>query len=204
MIGQIRGILIDKQPPEILVEVGGITYEIQVPMSSLYQLPEIGQELVLYTHFVVREDAQLLYGFYDTKGKAMFRSLIRVNGVGPKLALGILSGMEADEFARTVRNNDITSMVNMPGIGKKTAERLIVEMRDRLGDWDTVDAAVSGADASNLASSIGAASRDAETALISLGYKPQRAAQAIAQVLRQSPDISDSEALIRLALKSMV
>ncbi len=204
MIGQIRGILIDKQPPEILVEVGGITYEIQVPMSTLYQLPEIGQELVLYTHFVVREDAQLLYGFYDTKGKAMFRSLIRVNGVGPKLALGILSGMEADEFARTVRNNDITSMVNMPGIGKKTAERLIVEMRDRLGDWDTVDAAVSGADASNLASSIGAASRDAETALISLGYKPQRAAQAIAQVLRQSPDISDSEALIRLALKSMV
>tara|TARA_B100000959_G_scaffold197563_1_gene206629 strand:+ start:4032 stop:4622 length:591 start_codon:yes stop_codon:yes gene_type:complete len=196
--------LIDKQPPEILVEVGGITYEIQVPMSTLYQLPEIGQELVLYTHFVVREDAQLLYGFYDTKGKAMFRSLIRVNGVGPKLALGILSGMEADEFARTVRNNDITSMVNMPGIGKKTAERLIVEMRDRLGDWDTVDAAVSGADASNLASSIGAASRDAETALISLGYKPQRAAQAIAQVLRQSPDISDSEALIRLALKSMV
>ncbi len=204
MIGQIRGILIDKQPPEILVEVGGITYEIQVPMSTLYQLPEIGQELVLYTHFVVREDAQLLYGFYDTKGKAMFRSLIRVNGVGPKLALGILSGMEADEFARTVRNNDITSMVNMPGIGKKTAERLIVEMRDRLGDWDTVDAAVSGADASNLASSTGAASRDAETALISLGYKPQRAAQAIAQVLRQSPDISDSEALIRLALKSMV
>jgi|TARA_B100001964_G_scaffold162907_1_gene178816 Holliday junction DNA helicase RuvA len=196
--------LIDKQPPEILVEVGGITYEIQVPMSTLYQLPEIGQELVLYTHFVVREDAQLLYGFYDTKGKAMFRSLIRVNGVGPKLALGILSGMEADEFARTVRNNDITSMVNMPGIGKKTAERLIVEMRDRLGDWDTVDAAVSGADASNLATSIGAASRDAETALISLGYKPQRAAQAIAQVLRQSPDISDSEALIRLALKSMV
>jgi len=204
LIGQIRGILIDKQPPEILVEVGGITYEIQVPMSTLYQLPEIGQELVLYTHFVVREDAQLLYGFYDTKGKAMFRSLIRVNGVGPKLALGILSGMEADEFARTVRNNDITSMVNMPGIGKKTAERLIVEMRDRLGDWDTVDAAVSGADASNLATSIGAASRDAETALISLGYKPQRAAQAIAQVLRQSPDISDSEALIRLALKSMV
>ena len=204
MIGQIRGILIDKQPPEILVEVSGITYEIQVPMSTLYLLPEIGQELVLYTHFVVREDAQLLYGFYDTKGKAMFRSLIRVNGVGPKMALGILSGMEADEFVRTVRNNDITSMVNMPGIGKKTAERLIVEMRDRLGDWDTVDAAASAADAGSLASSIGAASKDAETALISLGYKPQQAARAIAQVLRQSPDISDSEELIRLALKGMV
>jgi Holliday junction DNA helicase RuvA len=204
LIGQIRGILIDKQPPDILVEVGGITYEIQVPMSTLYQLPEIGQELVLYTHFVVREDAQLLYGFYDTKDKVMFRSLIRVNGVGPKMALGILSGMEADEFVRTVRNNDITSMVNMPGIGKKTAERLIVEMRDRLGDWDTVDAAASAADAGSLASSIGAASKDAETALISLGYKPQQAARAIAQVLRQSPDISDSEELIRLALKGMV
>ena len=204
MIGQIRGILIDKQPPDILVEVGGITYEIQVPMSTLYQLPEIGQELVLYTHFVVREDAQLLYGFYDTKDKVMFRSLIRVNGVGPKMALGILSGMEADEFVRTVRNNDITSMVNMPGIGKKTAERLIVEMRDRLGDWDTVDAAASAADAGSLASSIGAASKDAETALISLGYKPQQAARAIAQVLKQSPDISDGEELIRLSLRSMV
>ncbi|HAJ75078.1 MAG TPA: Holliday junction branch migration protein RuvA [Gammaproteobacteria bacterium] len=204
MIGQIRGILIDKQPPEILVEVSGITYEIQVPMSTLYLLPEIGQELVLYTHFVVREDAQLLYGFYDTKGKAMFRSLIRVNGVGPKMALGILSGMEADEFVRTVRNNDITSMVNMPGIGKKTAERLIVEMRDRLGDWDAGDAAASAADAGSLASSISSASKDAETALISLGYKPQQAARAIAQVLKQSPDISDGEELIRLSLRSMV
>jgi|TARA_B100000315_G_scaffold253797_1_gene293387 Holliday junction DNA helicase RuvA len=204
LIGQIRGILIDKQPPEILVEVSGITYEIQVPMSTLYLLPEIGQELVLYTHFVVREDAQLLYGFYDTKGKAMFRSLIRVNGVGPKMALGILSGMEADEFVRTVRNNDITSMVNMPGIGKKTAERLIVEMRDRLGDWDAGDAAASAADAGSLASSISSASKDAETALISLGYKPQQAARAIAQVLKQSPDISDGEELIRLSLRSMV
>ena len=204
MIGQIRGILIDKQPPDILVEVGGITYEIQVPMSTLYQLPEIGQELVLYTHFVVREDAQLLYGFYDTKDKVMFRSLIRVNGVGPKMALGILSGMEADEFVRTVRNNDITSMVNMPGIGKKTAERLIVEMRDRLGDWDAGDAAASAADAGSLASSISSASKDAETALISLGYKPQQAARAIAQVLKQSPDISDGEELIRLSLRSMV
>lgn len=204
MIGQIRGILVDKQPPEILVAVSGITYEIQVPMSTLYQLPDIGQELVLHTHFVVREDAQLLYGFYDIKDKAMFRSLIRITGVGPKMALGILSGMEADEFVRTIRNNDITSMVNMPGIGKKTAERLIVEMRDRLGDWDTADAAASAVDTGSLASSIGAASKDAETALISLGYKPQHAARAIAQVLGQSPDISDSEELIRLALKSMV
>ena len=131
MIGKIRGILVEKNPPEVQIDVGGIYYEVQVPMSTLYQLPELGKELILHTHFVVREDAQLLYGFYDAKDKSMFRSLIKVNGVGPKMALGILSGMEADDFVRTVRGNDINALVNMPGIGKKTAERLIVEMRDR-------------------------------------------------------------------------
>jgi len=160
----------------------------------------LGQELVLHTHFVVREDAQLLYGFYDSKDKAMFRALIRVNGVGPKMALGILSGMEADEFVRTVRNNDVTAMVNMPGIGKKTAERLIVEMRDRLSEWDageeTTVSSSSGGDS--------AITKDAETALIGLGYKPQQAARAITQVLKENPDIVDSEDLIRLSLKSMV
>ena len=198
MIGRIRGKLVEKNPPEILVDVGGITYEL--PMSTLYQLPDLGQELVLHTHFVVREDAQLLYGFYDSKDKAMFRALIRVNGVGPKMALGILSGMEADEFVRTVRNNDVTAMVNMPGIGKKTAERLIVEMRDRLSEWDageeTTVSSSSGGDS--------AITKDAETALIGLGYKPQQAARAITQVLKENPDIVDSEDLIRLSLKSMV
>jgi len=200
VIGRIRGKLVEKNPPEILVDVGGITYELQVPMSTLYQLPDLGQELVLHTHFVVREDAQLLYGFYDSKDKAMFRALIRVNGVGPKMALGILSGMEADEFVRTVRNNDVTAMVNMPGIGKKTAERLIVEMRDRLSEWDageeTTVSSSSGGDS--------AITKDAETALIGLGYKPQQAARAITQVLKENPDIVDSEDLIRLSLKSMV
>ncbi|MDD9889327.1 MAG: Holliday junction branch migration protein RuvA [Gammaproteobacteria bacterium] len=200
MIGRIRGKLVEKNPPEILVDVGGITYELQVPMSTLYQLPEIGQELVLHTHFVVREDAQLLYGFYDSKDKAMFRALIRVNGVGPKMALGILSGMEADEFVRTVRNNDVTAMVNMPGIGKKTAERLIVEMRDRLAEWD----AESEATISSSVSGDTTITKDAETALIGLGYKPQQAARAIAQVLKENPGIADSEDLIRLSLKSMV
>ncbi len=201
MIGQIRGILIEKKPPEILVEVTGITYEIQVPMSTLYQLPEIGQQLVLHTHFVVREDAQLLYGFYDSKDKAMFRSLIKVNGVGPKMALAILSGMEADEFVRTVRNNDVTTMVNLPGIGKKTAERLIVEMRDRLSEWDATDRATTDSKVSVFPSSI---TRDAETALVSLGYKPQQAARAIALVMKDNAEIGDSEKLIRLALKSMI
>ena len=204
MIGQIRGILIEKKPPEILVDVSGIIYEIQVPMNTFYQLPEIGQELLLHTHFVVREDAQLLYGFYDSKNKAMFRALIRVNGVGPKMALAILSGMEADEFVRTVRNNDITTMVNMPGIGKKTAERLIVEMRDRLNEWEAGDAGTPSARTGSSASSLNSATRDAETALVSLGYKPQQAARSIAQVLKDNVDIKDSEELIRLALKGMV
>lgn len=201
MIGQIRGILVAKTPPEIHLEVGGITYEVQVPMSTLYQLPEIGQKLVLHTHFVVREDAQLLYGFYDAKDKAMFRALIKVNGVGPKLGLAILSGMEVDDFVRTVRNNDVATLVNMPGIGKKTAERLIVEMRDRLAEWEVT---ATGGAANKAGSAASTVTRDAETALVSLGYKPMQAARAIAQVIKDNPGIANSEELIRLALKSMV
>lgn len=201
MIGCIRGILVAKNPPEIQVDVNGITYEVQVPMSTLYQLPDIGNELLLHTHFVVREDAQLLYGFFEAKDKSMFRSLIKVNGVGPKMALGILSGMEADEFVRTVRANDLNSLVKMPGIGKKTAERLLIEMRDRLSDWDIPATELATKEATIPASSI---SRDAETALVSLGYKPQQAAHAIAQVVKNNADIADSEELIRQALKGMI
>ncbi len=202
MIGQITGTLVDKTPPDILVRVGGITYELQVPMSTLFQLPEAGKELTLHTHFVVREDAQLLYGFYEAKDKAMFRALIKVNGVGPKMALAILSGMDADEFVRTVRNNDVATMVNMPGIGKKTAERLIVEMRDRLAEWGENEAV---SPAGQGAASAGNAPRnEAETALLSLGYKPQQASRAVALVMKENPAIDDSESLIRLALKSML
>jgi Holliday junction DNA helicase RuvA len=190
LIGQLRGKLLAKNPPEVLLEVGGVGYEVQVPMSTLYELPELGREVLLHTHFVVREDAQLLYGFHDLKSKAMFRSLIKVNGVGPKMALGILSGMAADEFVRTIRGNDVNAMIKMPGIGKKTAERLVIEMRDRLDEWGDTSQDVS-------------ASRDAETALISLGYKPPQAARSIAVVMKEHPEIEDSEALIRLALKSM-
>jgi Holliday junction DNA helicase RuvA len=198
LIGQLRGKLLAKNPPEVLLEVGGVGYEIQVPMSTLYELPDVGREVLLHTHFVVREDAQLLYGFHDLKSKSMFRSLIKVNGVGPKMALGILSGMQADEFVQTVRGNDVNRMIKMPGIGKKTAERLIIEMRDRLDEWgDTNGAVTSGMP---LTSSV---SRDAETALISLGYKPPQAARSIAVVMKEHPEIEDSEALIRLALKSM-
>lgn len=201
MIGRIRGVLIEKKPPEIQIDVAGICYEVQVPMSTLYQLPDVGAELTLHTHFVVREDAQLLYGFFEEKDKAMFRSLIKINGVGPKMALGILSSMEADEFVRAVRANDINAMVKMPGIGKKTAERLLIEMRDRLADWSSDSE--SGADAQPSSSSPSSITNDAETALVSLGYKPQQAAHAIAQVLKANPEIADSEQLIRLSLKSM-
>ena len=198
MIGRIRGVLVDKKPPEIQIDVAGICYEVQVPMSTLYQLPELGKELTLHTHFVVREDAQLLYGFFEEKDKSMFRSLIKINGVGPKMALGILSSMEANEFVRAVRSNDINAMVKMPGIGKKTAERLLIEMRDRLKDWD--------AEEGNTKESVSASASitsDAETALISLGYKPQQATNAIAAVLKTNPEIQGSEELIRHSLKSM-
>ncbi|MGY8784323.1 MAG: Holliday junction branch migration protein RuvA [Pseudomonadales bacterium] len=198
MIGRIRGTLVDKKPPEIQIDVAGICYEVQVPMSTLYQLPELGKELTLHTHFVVREDAQLLYGFFEEKDKSMFRSLIKINGVGPKMALGILSSMQANEFVRAVRSNDINAMVKMPGIGKKTAERLLIEMRDRLKDWD--DDTEAGSTQAPVSASI---TNDAETALVSLGYKPQQAAHAIAAVLKANPEITGSEELIRRSLKSM-
>ena len=198
MIGKIRGVLVDKKPPEIQIDVAGICYEVQVPMSTLYQLPELGKEITLHTHFVVREDAQLLYGFFEEKDKSMFRSLIKINGVGPKMALGILSSMEANEFVRAVRSNDIDAMVKMPGIGKKTAERLLIEMRDRLKGWDDEEGGT------QMPVSAGASiTSDAETALISLGYKPQQAAHAIAAVLKTNPEIQGSEELIRHSLKSM-
>ena len=135
MIGSLRGVLVAKQPPEILVDVGGIGYELQVPMTTLFQLPALGQEVALVTHFAVREDAQVLYGFIDARDRELFRNLVRVSGVGPKLALAILSGMDADSFVRCVQRDDTASLVALPGVGRKTAERLLVEMRDRLKDW---------------------------------------------------------------------
>ena len=203
MIGRIRGKLIHKQPPDILVEVGGVGYEIQVPMTTLFQLPELGSEVSLVTHFVVREDAQLLYGFIDQRDRELFRRLIKVSGVGPKLALTILSGMDSGSFARCVQRNDISSLVALPGVGKKTAERLLVEMRDKLKDWlgqldDSAGAGVAGAVIQPVADLVA----DAEGALIALGYKPAEAAKMVAAVHDDS--VADSEDLIRRALKSMV
>ena len=202
MIGRIRGNLVHKQPPDILVEVGGVGYELQVPMTTLFLLPELGAEVSLVTHFVVREDAQLLYGFIDERDRALFRQLIKVSGVGPKLALTILSGMDSASFARCVQRDDISALVALPGVGKKTAERLLVEMRDKLKDWlgqmQTELPTGSGASVASASDRVG----DAESALISLGYKPAEAARVVAAVNDDS--VSDSEELIRRALKSMV
>ncbi|MBT8145367.1 MAG: Holliday junction branch migration protein RuvA [Gammaproteobacteria bacterium] len=202
MIGRIRGSLLEKQLTEILVDVNGIAYEISVPMSTFYKLPDIGQGVVLHTHLAVREDAQVLYGFMEMAEKNLFRTLIKVSGVGPKLALAILSGMAVDDFVRTVNANDVASLVRMPGVGKKTAERLIIEMRDKLTDWVPADVPA-GRDQPGVPGGEYSIAAEAETALVSLGYKPAEASRTVSKVLKENSDISDSESLIRLALKGM-
>lgn len=202
MIGRLRGILLEKQAPDILLDVNGVGYELQAPLGTIVRLPAHGQEVVLHTHFAVREDAQQLFGFWTREERELFRTLIRVSGVGPKLALAILSGMDADEFVLCVQRNDASALVRIPGVGKKTAERLIVEMRDRLREWRPDLAAVRGVPAPDIA----AAGRnrmlaDAESALIALGYKPQEAARAISAA--QADGVDTSEELIRRALKGM-
>ena len=203
MIGRIRGHLVHKQAPLILVEVGGVGYELHVPMTTLFRLPELGMEVSLVTHFVVREDAQLLYGFIEEGDRSLFRELIKVSGVGPKLALTILSGMDAHSFARCVQRDDLSALVALPGVGKKTAERLLVEMRDKLKDWllqtERAPGQAEGAMAPAKHTDIVA---DAEGALISLGYKPQEASRMVAAV--NDDGVTGSEELIRRALKSMV
>ena len=201
MIGQIRGTLIARQAPEILVDVGGIGYEIQVPMTTLYQLPELGQPVTLLTHFVVREDAQQLFGFAESADRRLFRELIKVSGVGPRLALTLLSGMDAADFARCLQRDDVAALVALPGVGRKTAERLLVEMRDKAGDWLDELSPESAAQAQT--GKAGAQSHDqraeAEQALVALGYKLTEAAKLIAAA--DAPPETPSEELIRLALR---
>lgn len=203
MIGRIRGTILEKHAPELVIDVHGVGYELQAPLSTFYRLPPPGEEVVLYTHFVVREDAQQLYGFWDRDDRSLFRTLIRVSGVGPKLALAILSGMESDDFARCVQRNDTSALVSLPGVGKKTAERLIVEMRDRLKEWrpEVVSGNAGVARTDTAAVSQNRIVQDAESALIALGYKPQEAARAVAASL--DDEVVESEELIRRALKGM-
>ncbi|MFB1035617.1 MAG: Holliday junction branch migration protein RuvA [Sinobacterium sp.] len=201
MIGRLRGVILQKTPPELLLDVNGVGYEVQSPMSTFYVLPEVGQEITIHIHFVVREDAQLLFGFMAESERSLFRTLIKVNGVGPKLALTILSGIEAEQFVYCVQNNDSAALIKLPGVGKKTAERLLVEMRDKFDDWAVVANAQLPAGAEPLQSPH-KLSADAESALIALGYKPAEAAKAISAAL--DDDINSSEELIRRALRGMV
>ncbi|ALO46626.1 Holliday junction branch migration protein RuvA [Pseudohongiella spirulinae] len=206
MIGRITGTLLEKKAPELLVDVAGIGYEVQAPMSTFYQLPATGQGVVLHTHLVVREDAHQLFGFFEQQERELFRALIKVNGIGPKVALAILSGVPADEFVRLVHSNDVTALTKIPGIGKKTAERLVLDMRDRLKSWQISSA---GEDASALPgfseqSDARQGSEEAETALIALGYKPAEAARMVVRVMRDKPELNRSEDIIRLALRAML
>lgn len=201
MIGRLSGILLEKQPPQLLVEVNGIGYEVEAPMSTFYQLPAIGEPVTLHTHLIVREDAHLLCGFASLAERKLFRHLIKVNSVGAKLALTILSGISAAEFARCVQQKDSTALTRLPGVGKKTAERLIIEMHDRLDDLPAELAPISAESAQNASSSPSSPERDALSALVSLGYKPQEASR-----LLQHVDTAglESEEIIRLALKAAV
>lgn len=198
MIGRLRGVLIEKQATEIVIDVNGVGYEVLVPMTTFYGLPALGQVVSLYTQFIVREDAQQLFGFSDVTSRRLFRDLIKVNGVGPKLALTIMSGIDSDDFVRCVQEGNTAALVRLPGVGKKTAERLVIEMRDRLKDWELPGSS------SNMAMPASASKvniAEAEAALVALGYKPQEASKAISAL---KTDDASSEELIRAALKNMI
>ncbi len=199
MIGRLKGILLEKTPPFLLLDVQGVGYEVEAPMSTFYQLPASGEEVTLYTHLIVREDAQLLCGFASESERRLFRSLIRVNGVGAKLALAILSGMSADEFAAAVQDEDTARLTRLPGVGKKTAERLIVEMRDRLADWQAGPAPAPAGEPASAAA--GDPVKEAITALVALGYRPAEASRMVEKV--DSAGLG-SEDIIREALKASI
>ncbi|QIZ76445.1 Holliday junction branch migration protein RuvA [Ferrimonas lipolytica] len=207
MIGRLRGILVEKTAPEVIIECGGVGYEIQMPMSSFYKLPDTGVETTVVTHFVVREDAQLLYGFASREERALFRELIKTNGVGPKMALAIMSGMSAEQFVDAVQAENVVGLTKIPGVGKKTAERLVVEMRDRLKNFS---APLLTPYADRLAGNDGTDAAvdkpidpqdDAIAALVALGYKSAAASKVVAKVA--APGLS-SEQIIKDALKAML
>ena len=198
MIGRLQGLILEKQAPELLIDVQRVGYEVQAPLSTFAVLGKTGDPVTLHTHLAIREDAHQLYGFAEKSERTLFRTLIKVSGVGPKLALAILSGMDASSFAACIHDENVTALTRLPGVGKKTAERLIVEMRDRLKEWQTpAPSLLSG-------SQPAVPSRDqmlaeAESALVALGYKPQEAGKMLMKV----PDtFTTAEELIREALRS--
>jgi Holliday junction DNA helicase RuvA len=200
MIGFLRGKLVHKAPPFLMLDVQGVGYEVEAPMTTFYDLPAINEEIKLHTHLVVREDAHILFGFSTEADRTLFRTLIKVNGVGPKLALTILSGQSAEEFHRCIHDNDTQALVRLPGVGKKTAERLIIEMRDKLPDLG--DSAMTGIDNTGLATpSAGNPKQEAVSALCSLGYKPLDASKMVQNISAEGKSCED---IIRLALQGAV
>ncbi|MFO1434013.1 MAG: Holliday junction branch migration protein RuvA [Candidatus Competibacteraceae bacterium] len=200
MIGRLRGVLLEKHPPYLLLEVNGVGYEVEAPISTFYKLPETGREISLHTHLAVREDAHTLYGFAAMEERTLFRNLIKVSGIGAKLALLILSGMSVDSFARCVQEGDTAALTRLPGVGKKTAERLIVEMRDRIG---TLELGESGGTTAGRRVAPAALNPvdDAISALVSLGYKLPDAARMVNAAATEG---LPSEEIIRRALQSSV
>ncbi len=206
MIGRLRGQVVWKQAPQLLIDVNGVGYEVEATMNTFYTLPLDAAEVILYTHLVVREDAQLLYAFASEAERAMFRGLIKINGVGAKMALTILSGMSIDDFACCIREGDVATLTRLPGVGKKTAERLIIEMRDRLDKLITNIGSTSGTEQSSIGATDPAVPRkdavgDAVSALVALGYKAAEASRMVRSV--ESEGLA-SEAIIRAALQATV
>lgn len=202
MIGRIRGELLEKPASMLLIDAGGIGYEVLVPMPTFFSLPEIGQQITLYCHFAVSETAQQLFGFSERQARDLFRLLVKVNGVGPKMAIGIMS-IDTDELVACIMEDNINALVAIPGVGKKTAERLIIEMRDKLKSWSYSG----GSNLSSQASSAAPSSSkvyiaEAESALTALGYKPLEASKAVSKAV--SEEVTSAEELIRRALKGML
>lgn len=193
MIGRLTGILIEKNAPLLLIDVNGVAYEVLASMNTIYKTPATDQKVTLHTHLIVREDAQTLYGFHSKAERELFKALIKVNGVGPKMAIAILSSTDVNGFVVCINQNDVTALTKIPGVGKKTAERLIVEMRDKL-KLESSDLSVATQSGEH------SAQQDAISALIALGYKPQHASQTVAKIAK---DESNSDMLIRLALKEL-
>jgi Holliday junction DNA helicase RuvA len=193
MIGRLRGRLMQKSPPALIVDVGGVGYELEAPMSTFYRLPELGSEVELHTHLVVREDAHLLYGFATEEERRLFRDLLRVTGIGPKIGLALLSGMAVDTFLTCVEAQDVDALVRIPGIGRKTAERLLVEMRDRIRALGQLPSSAKRLDPA------AGAQAEAHAALVALGYRPVEATRLLKSV---EGDGAGTEELIRRALQA--
>ncbi|ART61663.1 Holliday junction branch migration protein RuvA [Kushneria marisflavi] len=195
MIGRLHGQLLEKKPPLIVIDVHGVGYELEASMNTLLALPAPGETVRLYTHLSVREDAHLLYGFIDETERRLFRELIRISGVGPRLALAILSGMDRQQFMKSVMEDDTKTLTRLPGVGKKTAERLIIEMRDRFKHWPEFEQMEQGVEEAELPLESDNHA-DAEAALIALGYKPTEAARMLSGL----DTAQSTEALIKAAL----